>query len=90
MRESQIEQKLTEKVKAKGGASIKLVSPSSVGLPDRLVLLPGGKLGFVELKAPGKKPRQIQIYWLEKLRALGFFAEVVDSLEGIDPVLEKL
>lgn len=54
MKEKQIEQKLVRMAAAKGGVALKFVSPGCDGVPDRLVLFPGGKTGFVELKAPGK------------------------------------
>ena len=59
MREKQIEQKLVKAVKAEGGMCPKLVSPGTDGMPDRMVLLPQAHIGFVEVKAPGQKPRAI-------------------------------
>lgn len=61
MREKTIEQHLVKAVKNSGGIAPKLVSPGFDGMPDRLVLLPGGKIGFVEVKAPGKEPRPLQV-----------------------------
>ena len=61
MREKIIEQHLVKAVKNSGGIAPKLVSPGFDGMPDRLVLLPGGKIGFVEVKAPGKEPRPLQV-----------------------------
>ena len=61
MLEKQIEQKLSLMVKQQGGMALKFVSPSFAGMPDRLVLLPDGIIAFVELKAPGKKPRPLQL-----------------------------
>jgi hypothetical protein len=58
MIEKQIENKLTAAVKKHGGIALKLVCPSFAGMPDRLILLPDGHIGFAELKAPGKKPRR--------------------------------
>lgn len=54
MNEKQIENKLTTAVKKSGGIALKLVCPSFAGMPDRLILLPDGHIGFAELKAPGK------------------------------------
>ncbi|MEE3396983.1 MAG: VRR-NUC domain-containing protein, partial [Succiniclasticum sp.] len=59
--EKQIEQKLVTETRKKGGLAVKFVSPSFSGMPDRLVLLPHGVMGFVEVKAPGKKPRLLQV-----------------------------
>ena len=57
MREKQIEQALVKAVRKRGGIALKFVSPGMAGVPDRLVLFPGGRMAFVEVKAPGKKPR---------------------------------
>ena len=61
MREKQTEQRLVKAVKAAGGICPKLVSPGTDGMPDRMVLLPGGRIGFVEVKTPGQKPRPLQV-----------------------------
>ena len=60
MREKDIERKLIKEVKKAGGICPKWVSPGFDGIPDRIVLFPGGKVGFVEVKALGKKPRPLQ------------------------------
>jgi hypothetical protein len=58
-----------------------------VGLPDRLLLRPGGTAAFVEFKRPGQHPTKIQAYWLKRLRLMGFEAVVVRSLREFDNVL---
>ena len=90
MREKQIEQKLTLMVKAKGGIAPKFVSPSFAGMPDRLVLLPGGVFAFAELKAPGMKPRALQVARHEMLRRLGFRVYVIDGIEQIGGMLNEI
>lgn len=90
MREKAIEQKLTAAVKAKGGIALKLTSPGFDGVPDRLVLLPHGKIGFVELKAPGRKPRTIQIKRMAQLMKLGFKVFVIDRPEQIGGVISEI
>ena len=60
MREKEVEQKLVKAVKARGGICPKWVSPGFDGMPDRIVFLPGRHIGFVEVKAPGEKPRALQ------------------------------
>ena len=72
MREQQIEQNLAKAVKAAGGIAPKFTSPGFAGMPDRLVLMPGGHIGFVEVKAPGEKPRPLQLSRHRLLRRLGF------------------
>ena len=90
MRERTIEKKLVIEAKRRGGMAVKFTSPGTNGMPDRLVLLPGGRMGFVELKAPGKKPRLVQELRMRQLRRLGFFAAVIDGLEQIGGVLDEI
>ena len=90
MKETEIEKKLVRKVKAKGGIAPKFVSPSYAGMPDRLVLLPGGVFAFAELKAPGMKPRPLQVARHRMLRSLGFKVYVIDGTEQIEEVLNGL
>lgn len=88
--EKSIEQYLVKKVKAMGGRAYKFVSPGNDGVPDRLVCLPGGKVCFVELKAPGKKPSDLQLVQLGRLRDMGCQIAVVDSKELVDTLLEVI
>lgn len=90
MLEKQIEQALMKEVKARGGWCIKLVSPSMSGLPDRMVLMQGGKIGFVELKQKGKQPRSLQVRRIQQLRLLGFPCFVMDEREQITEVLKYI
>ena len=90
MRESAVEKHLTVEVKKRGGMSVKFVSPGLDGVPDRLVLLPGGKLAFVELKAPGKKMRPLQIHRAKQLTALGFRVYCADRKELIGGILDEI
>ena len=89
-RESTVEAKLRDKVKDRGGLALKFVSPGYTGVPDRLLLAPGGKLIFAEVKAPGKKPTALQEHRHNQLRALGFKVNVVDSYATINSTLEEL
>lgn len=90
MLEKQIEQKLSLMVKQQRGLALKFVSPSFAGMPDRLVLLPDGIIAFVELKAPGKKPRPLQLARHRLLRSLGFPVYVIDGIEQIGGMLSEL
>lgn len=90
MNEKTVEQKLVWAVKSRGGICPKFISPGMNGMPDRLVLLPGGKMGFVELKAPGKKPRLVQDLRMRQLRRLGFYAAVINGLDQIGGVLDEI
>ncbi|MEM5442450.1 VRR-NUC domain-containing protein [Serratia marcescens] len=85
IRESTIEQHLVKQVKAAGGTAYKFTSPGHRSVPDRLVLLPGGRAVFVECKAPGEQPQPDQAREHDRLRALDFDVVVLDSknLEGV-------
>lgn len=88
--ERDIEERLKKRVKAYGGKYIKFFSSSETGLPDRIVVLPGGKVLFVELKRPtGGRLSQMQRYQIEQLRDLGCTAEVVKNYDEIETLLRK-
>ena len=87
MREKLIEQNLVLAVRRMGGIAPKFVSPGWAGAPDRLVLLPGGHLAFVEVKAPGKSLRQLQVRRKGQQEALGFRVYVIVRPEQIGGVL---
>ena len=90
MREKTIEKRLVAQAIMRGGMAVKLVCPSVDGMPDRLVLLPEGRVAFVELKAPGKLPRPLQIKRKKQLEALGFKVYVIDNIEQIGGVLDEI
>ena len=90
MSEKYIEQKLVAAVKNMGGIAPKFVSPGFNGMPDRLVLLHRGRIAFIELKAPGKVMRPLQVRRKRQLEALGFLVYCVDGIEQIDEVLKEM
>jgi len=90
MREKAIEGKLVQDIKAAGGIAPKLTCPGFDGMPDRLVLLPGGRLAFVEVKAPGQKPRALQAARHKLLRGLGFKVYVLDDLQQIGEMIDEI
>ncbi len=87
MREKFLEQKLVLAVKTAGGIAPKF---GFNGLPDRLVLLPGGKIAFVEVKAQGKKPSLLQLHRHLMLRRLGFNVFVLDDANQIGVILNEI
>ena len=90
MREVRIERALRKSVERMGGLALKFVSPGLDGVPDRIVLLPGGRMAFVEVKAPGKNVRPLQARRREQLEGLGFRVYVVDGIEQIDTILDGM
>lgn len=88
--EKKIENKLKDRVEKLDGMALKLTSPGMAGMPDRLVLLPKGKICFAELKAPGKDLRPIQLKRKEQLEHLGFKVYVIDSYVKIDLFLQDV
>ena len=89
MREKALEQKLVEAVKTAGGIAPKLVCPGLAGMPDRLVLLPGGKMAFVEVKAPSKMLRPLQEKRKRQLEALGFQVYVINSYQAVEDFMKE-
>lgn len=90
MREKIIEQKLVNAIKNMGGIAPKFTSPGFDGMPDRIVLLPGGHMAFVEVKAPGVKPRPLQLARHRLLRGLGFKVYVLDDEQQIGGLLDEI
>ena len=90
MREREIEGKLRDAVKAMGGVCWKFTSPGTAGVPDRIILMPKGRMAFVETKAPGEKPRALQHsrHWL--LKRLGFKVYVLDNKADIQKIIEEV
>ena len=90
MKEKYIEQQLAKEIKRRGGICPKFVSPGFDGMPDRLVLLPFGKVAFVEVKAPNKKPRPLQKARHRLLKKLGFKVYVLDDAEQIGGIIDEI
>ena len=90
MREKAIEQKLVKAVLDSGGLALKLICPGFNGVPDRLLLFTGGRAAFVEVKAPGEKPRPLQEHRIARLRDLGFKVYVLDNAEKIGEIIREI
>lgn len=89
-REKEIEFELLKRVRKAGGLCLKLYEPSYIGLPDRIVLIAFGHIGFVEVKRKGMKPRRIQLKRFAELRQLGFKVYVLDDASGIDQIIDEI
>ena len=90
MLERQVEQALVREVRKHGGIAPKFTSPGTAGMPDRLVILPEGKVCFVELKAPGQKPRPIQIRQMDRLINLGCMVRTIDHPNQIQELIDEI
>ena len=84
MSESKLERRLVREVERIGGRAPKWVSTGNRGVPDRLVILSGGRTIYVEMKAPGKPLEPLQKRWAKILRNLGHRVYKIDSDEDID------
>jgi hypothetical protein len=89
-KERDVEEYLIRQVKRLGGRALKLVCPGVAGVPDRLILLPGGRVCFCELKASGKKARPLQLHQHEQLRNMGFDVFVCDDRLKVDLMIEGM
>lgn len=90
MRERDVERALVKAVQSRGGICPKWVSPGLDGVPDRIVMLPDGKIGFVELKAPGERPRALQIARIRQIERLGYKVFVCDEIGLIEDILSEI
>jgi len=89
MREAKVENYLKEKTEQLNGMYLKFSSPGTNGVPDRIILL-NEKVYFIELKAPGKKPRKLQQYIHKEMKKQGFDVTVIDSLEGVEKFIHEI
>ncbi len=90
LRERDIEAYLRDRVRTRGGVAYKFTSPGNAGVPDRLVLLPNGRVVFVELKAPGKTSTPLQVKQQRRIANLGHRVCVLDSKEKVDGLLQEV
>lgn len=90
MRESTIERYFVSRIQRLGGMALKLNSSSGCGLPDRMVLMPGGRIYFVELKAPGRKPRPVQKAVHSMFRNMGVKVFVIDTKEKVGEFINEI
>lgn len=90
MSEKELEKIFVEAVRREEGYAYKFVSPGTNGVPDRLVVLPDNCIGFVELKAPGKKSRPEQCYQQRRLEKLGCYVAVLDNPELIETIIREI
>ena len=90
MKESELEARFVRRIREGGGQCWKLISPGRAGVPDRLVLLPGGRVVFVELKTETGRLSPLQAKMQEQLAALGMEARVLQGREQVDAFVEEV
>ena len=90
MLEREVERKLVKAVRARKGVCWKFISPGTAGVPDRIILMPEGRIAFVEVKKPGETPRKLQLSRHRLLRRLGFKVFVLDMEEEIGGILDEI
>ena len=90
MDEKKIEHDLVSMVRKNNGVALKFVSPGCDGVPDRIVLFPGGKMAFIELKAPGKKMRPLQMRRKHQLERFGFSVYCIDDVKMIGGIIDEI
>lgn len=88
--EQKIEKKLAREVRNHGGLCLKFTSPGTAGMPDRLIIMPGGHTAFIEVKAPGQKPRPLQKHRLQQLQQLGATTYVLDNPHHITEIINEI
>jgi hypothetical protein len=89
MLETNLEKRCISYIKSKGGIALKLNPVNCRGIPDRMILLPYGRVVFIEFKAPGKRPRGNQQYWLTRLQCMGFAAKCIDNYDLFTQFIDK-
>lgn len=90
MEEQKIELYLKKQVELMGGKAYKFVSPGVRGVPDRIVIIPGGHIYFIELKASGKKLRPLQKVIHNQLKNLRCDVRVIDTKEKVDEFIDEV
>lgn len=90
MREKNVESAFIDAVKEQGGLALKLVSPGFNGMPDRMVIFPGGIIAFVEVKAPGKKPGALQLSRHRLLKQFGFRVYTLNKIDDIGGMIDEI
>jgi hypothetical protein len=88
--EKAIEKYCQKVAKDYGGVAVKFSSPSNRGVPDRMLLMPGGRVAFLELKSTGRKPTKLQQYWLDRLNDLGFKATYADTKKSVKEFITSI
>lgn len=90
MAEKDIERFLVNSIKKLGGVAYKFVSPGNAGVPDRLIVMPGGKIYFVELKTEKGVPTVLQCRQMDRLFSIGCDVTLLQGLEQVKNFLARI
>lgn len=90
MLEKEVEKFLVREVKKLGGISFKFISPGNAGVPDRIVILPNGRVVFAELKTDKGKLTKLQEVQIKKISDLGADARVLRGIEGVKEFINEI
>ena len=90
MLEKDVETKLVQMARMMCGQAWKFISPGMAGVPDRIILIPGGKMAFVEVKKPGEEMRPLQLRRKRQIENLGFKVYCLDDPEKVEEVLDEI
>ena len=90
MLEKEIEKYLRDRIKNLGGIAYKFISPGNNGVPDRIVLIPGGKIIFVQLKNEHGKTSNLQDMQIARIRNLGFNVRIINSKQKVDEFINEI
>jgi hypothetical protein len=88
--EKTLEARLVREIEARGGMALKYTSQFHRGIPDRICLMPYGRIYFVELKSTGQRPTKLQVHALKRLSGLGYYADIIDNSEGLEKFLKQV
>jgi hypothetical protein len=88
--EAQLEKRAAAEAKKLDILFWKFSSPARRGVPDRVLVGPTGKVGFIEFKAPGKKPSSLQQYYLDSLQSRGIVAGYADNIQSAITLIKQL
>jgi len=88
--EKQIEAFCVKEASIRGGKALKWSSPSQKGVPDRIIVLPGGLVGFLELKRPGGKPTKLQTHWIKTLQNIGCISGIASTKEEVKDFMDNM
>ncbi len=90
IKERDVERYFKAQLERRGALVFKFVSPGQAGVPDRVVLLPGGRVVFAEMKAPGEKPRPLQRAVFSRMARAGHPVYIIDSREAVKKFMEEV